>query len=159
MCRLRNSDEGHSNMLGRCPLSNQRTCRATPPEMEFCKVRGTEITLLIEYGTRVMQSAMDQVISRATAKVRRQIAVHGDRCLEDSELPFQSSSDSLLLQAEPSPEKCITWGVLDSVLDGIRQCAYEQGKYNLMRSIIISGSRGGIGFVSLTLASPPVSYG
>jgi len=159
VCHLRNSDEGHSNMLGRCPLSNQRTCRATPPAMEYCKVQGTEITLIIEYGPRIMQFAMDQVISRATAKVRRQIAVYGDRCLEDSEIPFRSSSDSLLLQADPNPDKCITWGVLDSALDGIRQCAYEQGKYNLMRSIVINGLRGGIGFVSLTLASPPVSYG
>jgi hypothetical protein len=165
MYHLRNSDQGHSNMLGRCPLSNQRICRAAPLVLEYCKVQGTEITLIIEFGPGIMQSAMDQVISRATAKVRRQIVVHGDRCLEESELPFQSSSGSLLLQARPNPDKCITWGVLDSVLDGMRQCGYEQGKYNLMRCIVNDGWSGEIGYVSLNLLilasgdKTPISHG
>lgn len=108
---------------------------------------------------------MDQVIKGATAKVRRQIAVHGDRCLEESELPFEFDSQYLQLMARPDPDKCITWGILDSVLDGIRQCGYEQEKYNLMSCIINHGWNGEIGFVSLKRSlwasgeMPVVSHG
>lgn len=92
---------------------------------------------------------MDQVIKGATAKVRRQIVVHGDRCLEESELPFYFNTNFLSLEARSNPDKCITWGIIDSVLDGIRQCGYEQGNYNLMSCIIIHAWGGDIGFLSL----------
>lgn len=142
--------EGDSNMLGRCPLSNQRSCRATkPPPLEYCKIKGTDTTLIIEFGPKIMQFTMDQLISGASAKVRRQIAVHGDRCLEESELPFVFNTEFLVLQATHTLKKCITWGVLDSAIDGIRQCGYDQGKYNLMACIITGVWSGEVGYIIL----------
>ncbi len=96
-----------------------------------------------------MQFAMDQVIKGATAIVRRQIVVGGDRCLDPHEEPFQFNKDILQVKAWSDPDRCITWGILDSVINGLRQCGYDQGKYNAMRCIIVHVRQGEIGFVSL----------
>ncbi len=92
---------------------------------------------------------MDQVIKGATAKVRRQIAVSGDRCLEEHEEPFHFATSFLQVKAWSDRGECLTWGVLDSAIDGLRQCAYEKGKYNLMSCVIDYAWRGEVGFVSL----------
>ena len=99
-----------------------------------------------------MQSDMDEVMKGATARVRRQIAVGGDRCLWDYEEPFVFTNDILMIKAWSARNKCITWGVLDSAIDGLRQCAYDQGRYISMSCIIIHAPTDEIGSVALRKA-------
>ena len=99
-----------------------------------------------------MQFAMDQVIKGATAVVRRRIVVEGDRCLYEHEEPFHFSTDLLQVMAWSDaypPGRCLTWGLLDQAIDGLRQCGYQQGKYNVMSCAIAYGPRDEVGFVLL----------
>ena len=99
-----------------------------------------------------MQFAMDQVIKGATAVVRRQIVVGGDRCLYEYEKPFFFTTGLLQVKAwsDPlPPHRCISWGILDQAIDGLRQCGYDLGNYNLM-NCVIDGPQGEVGFLSLS---------
>lgn len=118
-----------------CGQSNSTACLTTD---HICRIPGTELALVITYGLPILGFLMNHVIQEASARIRRQIAVSGDHALDPREEPFRQRLGRVEIRAWSNEGSRLTWGILDSVMDGLRYCGYDQGHYNTMECVIES---------------------